>query len=515
MRVIWFRRMVERPAVLTDDRCRSHAEIIARALRAAEGFRKAGVDEGHRIALLLRNDFAFFEASMGATFAGAYAVPLNWHSTADEAGYILRDCDARLLVAHQDLLPAIAAAIPAHVLVLIVETPVEIARAYGLTETTSAVSDATRWDDWLDAHAPIAAPDRANRAAVIYTSGTTGKPKGVRRAPDPGGRRMALAKAGYAFNDPEPKTVLMNGPMYHAAPNVYGRMALQTGADIILQPRFDAEEMLALIEQHRVTHMHIVPTMFVRLLRLPDDVRARYDLSSLRAVVHGAAPCPSGVKRAMIEWWGPVIHEYYGSSETGIVTGHNSEEALARPGTVGKPLPTMSIRILGEGGVQLPVGESGDIYVRSTADPDFDYIGLDGARDAITVDGFITVGDVGHLDADGYLYLGDRRRDMIISGGVNIYPAEIEAALVALDEIADCAVFGIPDEEFGEAVCAYLAPRDGFDIDPAAVRKRLATTLSRFKIPKIIKIVPELPREDSGKIFKRKLREPYWERRVI
>ena len=263
---------------------------------------------------------------LGATMAGAYAVPLNWHATADEAGYILRDCGAQAFVVHSDLLPGIVSSIPAGVLVLAVETPAEIMAAYNLRSDAIVSLDAIVCDGWLAARKPIAAPISTSRTAVIYTSGTTGTPKGVRRKPRPAGPPGPKASAAYGLGNCKTQTVLMNGPMYHSAPNAYGLLAFASNAEIILQPRFDAEEMLALIERHRVTDMHIVPTMFVRLLQLPDLVRARYDLSSLRFVVHGAAPCPIAVKRAMIDWWEPVIHEYYGSTETGLVCGHGSEQ---------------------------------------------------------------------------------------------------------------------------------------------------------------------------------------------
>ena len=501
------------PVVLAGTRTRTHADIEERAARAAQGFRDLGIGEGETVALLLRNDFAFFEAALGATKAGAYPVPLNWHATADEAGYILRDCGAKALVAHRDLLPGIAAGVPDGVRILVVDTPAEILAAYRVRPGAAPAADGLAWDGWLAGHPPIPAPATASRSAVIYTSGTTGSPKGVRRKPRTDGAPSQTAAAGYGLLPGEPVTVLMNGPMYHSAPNGYGFVAFALGARIILQPRFDAEDMLAMIERHRITHMHIVPTMFFRLLQLPDAVKTRYDLSSLRFVVHGAAPCPVAIKRAMIDWWGPVIHEYYGSTETGLICGHGSEEALRKPGTVGRPLPGVTVKVVDEHGADVAAGVAGDVYVRSDAKGDFDYIGLAEKRAEIALGDFVTVGDIGYLDAEGSLFLCDRRRDMIISGGVNIYPAEIEAALATLGGIGDCAVFGIPDPEFGEAVCAHVTVRDGATLTADAIRDSLAGRLSRFKVPKVIEIVAALPREDSGKVFKRKLREPYWSAR--
>ncbi len=499
--------------VVSGGRHRTIDEIRDRALRAAGGFKRLGLGEGGTVALLLRNDFPLFEATLGATSAGAYPVPLNWHGTAEEVGYILRDSGARILIAHSDLLPGVAAGLPDDVAVFVARTPPEIAEAHRAPDAAAppgALGLRTQdWDAWLQGQEPQREAARAIRAAVIYTSGTTGRPKGVRRAPNLSGVVRNGTAAAFGFEGDEPLTVLMNGPMYHSAPNSYGLLALNRGARIVLQPRFDAEDLLALVERWRVTHMHIVPTMLVRLLRLPDEVKARYDLSSLRHVVHGAAPCPSEVKRAMIDWWGPVIHEYYGSTETGLITSHDSGEALRKPGTVGRVLPGVTLKVVREGGGEAAPGEAGDVFVHTTAITDFTYIGMEEQRAAVADGRFVTVGDIGYVDEEGFLFLCDRRRDMVISGGVNIYPAEIEAALLELPGVADCAVFGIPDPEFGEAVCAHVQTAPGGP-DAAAIRVALGRSLSRFKLPKVIEIAAELPREDSGKIFKRKLREPYW-----
>jgi long-chain acyl-CoA synthetase len=277
-------------------------------------------------------------------------------------------------------------------------------------------------------------------------------------------------------------------------------------------PRFDPEKFLALVQNERVDTIFMVPTMFVRLMKLPESVRRRYDTSSLRHVVHAAAPCPADVKRAMIEWWGPVIYEYYGSTESSALTFANSEDALRKPGTVGRILDGVELRFLGESGGPLPQGAIGEIYSRTADTPDFTYHNKPEKRAEIDRDGFITSGDVGYIDADGYVFICDRKRDMVISGGVNIYPAEIEAALHAVPGVHDCAVFGIPDEEFGEALMAVVEPQGGVTLDVADIRARLKTALADYKVPKHVEILKNLPREDSGKIFKRRLRDPYWER---
>ena len=487
------------------------AAFDAEVQRAAAAMTAMGIGAGDAVALLLRNDFAFFVASLAARWVGAYATPINWHATPDEIDYILADSGAALLVGHDDLLAPLAGrrGLPA---LVAVPTPAEVAAAYRLAPAAPPAG-AIAWADWFaaDAEAPAMAP--AGASAMIYTSGTTGKPKGVKRqplTPDKAGTQGRVFAAAYGLQPGPGMVVMMTGPMYHSAPNSYGIAAAGMAETIVLQPRFDAEELLALVERHGVTHMHMVPTMFVRLLKLPDEVRARYDLSSLRVVVHGAAPCPVEVKRRMIEWWGPVIHEYYGATETGLMTAHGSADALAKPGTVGRALPGVTVKILGEDGAALGPGGIGDVFIRSEVMPDFTYHGREDERAAIDRGGFVTVGDIGWLDEDGFLFLCDRRRDMIISGGVNIYPAEIEAELLALGGVRDCAVFGIPDDEFGEAVCAWIEPQDGAYPTADGVRSALGAKLSRFKLPKVIEFAAELPREDSGKIFKRRLREPYW-----
>ena len=296
-------------------------------------------------------------------------MPINWHFTPEEAGYILDDCAAKVLVAHTDLLAQIAPGVPAGLKVLAVPTPEEIATACNVpTEKRQAPAGVETWDAFVARSTPNTQPPKAARGSMIYTSGTTGRPKGVRRQPSSPEMQAASAQevARYWGLSADPSiVVLMNGPMYHSAPAAYGMGSARLGLHIVLQPRFDAAAMLRLIERHRVSHMHIVPTMLVRLLRLPDAVKRRHDLSSLRWVTHGAAPCAPAVKRQMIEWWGPVINEYYGATETGIVVWHNSEEALRKPGTVGHVVPGALLRIVDEEGRDVKPGE----VARSTPRP--------------------------------------------------------------------------------------------------------------------------------------------------
>ncbi len=495
------------------------AKMNENAARAASGFENLGIGTGDVVAIYLRNDFPFFEASVAAGLVGAYSTPANWHNSSDEASYIFQNSGAKAIVIHADLYHPIKKALPAGVPVFVVETPDEIMSAYGLSKEACALpAGVPLWREWLTQFQPkLKGPNEAP-GTMIYTSGTTGQPKGVRRARPNAEQALAWQTVighvmGFApsYGDPTKMVTVITGPMYHSAPNGYGLFAFRVGASAILQPRFDPEELLMLIEKHKVTHLHMVPTMFVRLLKLPDDVKKKYDLSSLKFVVHAAAPCPVHVKQAMIEWWGPVIFEYYGGTETGAVVFCTSEEYLKHPGTVGKAFAAADVRVLDENGKELARGATGEVVCRMHSLPDFTYHGDDEKRRKAEKAGLFTLGDVGYLDEDGFLYLCDRAKDMIISGGVNIYPAEIEAELHKMPGVSDCAVFGIPDDEYGEQICAVVQRLPGSDIGEADVRAFLRERIAGYKVPKRVEFHTDLPREDSGKIFKRKLRAPFWE----
>ena len=502
--------------IISGDRRMPTATLDERAACAASGLASLGVGRGNIIALFLRNDFAFFEASVAAGLLGAYPTPVNWHGTPEEAHYIFENSGAKVIVVHADLLGPIRAVIPDGVTVLVVPTPGELAEAYGASADACAVpAGMIDWTTWLESFAPYVAPPAPSPGTIIYTSGTTGQPKGVRRAqPTPEQHEFSLRNLVYVFGfttRPPPQIVsVMAGPMYHSAPNAYGMVGARIGATILLQPRFDAEDLLRMIEREKVSHIHMVPIMFNRLLKLPEEVKRRYDLSSLEFVVHAAAPCPAPIKRAMIEWWGPVIYEYYGSTEIGSVTFCNSEEWLAHPGTVGKPMPGADVKVIDADGNPLPAGEIGEVVAKFPGIADFTYHKDDAKRAASEKAGLIAPGDVGYLDADGFLFLCDRAKDLIISGGVNIYPAEIESVLHRMPGVADCAVFGVPDEEYGEAVHACVQLQPSVSLSEADVKAFLRQHIAGFKTPKAVDFHAELPREDSGKIFKRKLREPFW-----
>lgn len=500
--------------IRSGNRSRTAEQLRARAAKAAASFEALGIGRGDTVALYLRNDFPFFEASLAAGMIGAYPVPVNWHYTDEEARYVFEDSNARLILIHTDLLPAVRTALPKGVPVIAVNTPPEIAAAYGICDIPNG-ADYPEWETWLANGSSSRVATQAAPGTIIYTSGTTGRPKGVRRNP-PTPEQVAtlhtIRTRQFGFgDDPEKITTVITGPMYHSAPNAYGMNTARIGANIILQPRFDPEQLLQLIERHRVTHLHMVPIMFNRLLKLPEEVRRKYDTSSLRFVVHAAAPVSPAVKRAMIQWWGPVINEYYGSTETSAVTFCTSEEWLAHPGTVGRPIPEATMRIVDAKGNDVNQGEIGEVLTRLKSIADFTYHGDAGKRAEADRGGLIAPGDIGYFDKDGYLFLCDRSKDMLISGGVNIYPAEIEAELHRMPGLGDCAVFGIPDEEYGEAVCAMIEPQRGVTLTEQDVRAFLDGRIARYKMPKRIEFRRDLPREDSGKIFKRKLREPFWE----
>jgi len=441
-------------------------------------------------------------------------VPINWHAMSGEIAHVLSDSGAEVLVAHADLWRNTSDAVPRGTKLLLAPPPAEVIAAHGLGAVETRLPEgAASWHEWVEAQTPSKEAPPAPRESMIYTSGTSGVPKGVKRFRPTEAQLVELKALRARVYGIEPgMRALVPGPLYHSAPNSFALSAARMGGLLALMPRFDAEEFLALVERHRISHSFMVPTMFVRLLRLPEQVRRRYDLSSLRFVVHAAAPCPVPVKEAMIDWWGEVLVEFYGATETGPVTLCDSAEWRAHRGSVGRAVETATVKVLDDEGRERKAGETGEIFVRVNAYPDFTYQNLPEERRRIERDGLVSVGDVGYLDGEGYLYLCDRKRDMIISGGANIYPAEIESALLALPGVGDCAVFGVPDEEFGESVMAVVAPSHGAALAPAELLAALGRQLAGYKLPRRIEICASLPREDSGKIRKRALRDPYWEK---
>jgi long-chain acyl-CoA synthetase len=462
---------------------------------------------------MMRNDLPYLEAMLAVSRLGAHLVAVNWHFQADEAGFLLADSGAKVLVIHADLLARVAPVLPAGIQLVAVDTPPEVATAYGVADAPLPAG-ALRWADWLAAHQPSQAAPVPPLGSMLYTSGTTGRPKGVVRLPGTprqhAGQLRVRALVGKAREGMRTAVV---GPLYHAGPNSGARLALEIAERVVVMPKFDAEGLLQAIEQHRLTHLSLVPVMLVRLLKLPAEVRAKYDLSSLESVTHGGSPCPPDVRRAMIGWWGPILTETYGSTEVGLVTLVSSEEWLRYPGTVGRALPGSSIRILDERGDPVPQGQVGEIFVDpgENALP-FTYRHDEALRKSVERDGHVTNGDMGYLNAEGYLFITDRKRDMVISGGVNIYPAEIEHVLLASPDVADAAVFGIPDPEYGEALAAAVVRTSGSTASADAVKAWVRERLAGYKVPKVVDFHDALPREGMGKLFKNQLRAPYWER---
>jgi long-chain acyl-CoA synthetase len=514
------------PTLSFDRQAFDASTLESMVARAAGGLQQLGVGEGATVALMSRNQPALVVAMLAARMLGAWFCAINWHFKPDEAGWILSDSGATAIIGDRDLLARIAPGIPASIppqARLAVRPEPAVCAAYRISdEDLELPADCVAWETWLPGQPRYAGPPRAARGFVPYTSGTTGRPKGVRRIPPEPERAAALAAANHAllsrvFGIDGSARALIAAPLYHSAPSSYVLFAAACGAWLRVEPRFDAETLLATIERHRVSHLYLVPTMMHRLLRLPEAVRTRYDLSSLRFVLTTGAPCPSQTKRAMIDWLGPVVHEAYAASELGWVTAIGPEDAIARPGSVGRPLLDARLCIVDEAGRECPPGTPGRVYARQPAYPDFTYLNQPRARAEIEREGMACVGDVGFVDAQGWLYLCDRASDMVLSGGVNIYPAEIEAALASLPGVADSAVFGIPDDEYGEALIAIVERQPGASLDAAAVRSHLSQRLADFKVPRRVEFASGLPREETGKIFKRRLREPYWagrERRI-
>jgi long-chain acyl-CoA synthetase len=495
------------------ERFATYEELYQRALRATRGLLELGIGPGDRVALLLRNSIEFVEASIATVPLGAARVPINWHWRSEEVAYLLTDSAAKALVVHADLWPAVRDSVPDGVAVILVpaDAPPGTKQSGAGTPAAEPTDGVLWWPDWLARNEPWTELPEAAPFSIIYTSGTTGRPKGVvRSAPTDEQREALSALFAEVFQLAPAERAVIPAPMYHAAPNAYVNAAVVHGMHMTLMTSFDPEEFLRIVERDRITVVQMVPTMFVRLLALPEQVRSRHDLSSLRWVVHAAAPCPPEVKRAMIDWLGPIVVEYYGSTEVGVITFATSEEWLAHPGTVGRALPQATVKVLDADGEELPANESGEVYMRLDVLSDFTYEGDESKRRSVERDGLVSCGDIGYFDGDGYLYLNDRASDMVISGGVNIYPAEIEACLLTLSGVRDCAVFGIPDDDFGEALAAHVELHDGSELSAEDVREHVHSRLAGYKTPRVVELVDSLPREDSGKIFKRRLREPYW-----
>jgi fatty-acyl-CoA synthase len=476
------------------------AELDAKANQIAQLLRASGIQTGQHIAMMLKNCREFIEVVFGCSRAGVVFTPISTHLKKEETAYIINNCNARLFIASASL---------ADVATEAAEHAPELLRKFIVGGETAGFED---WQSAVASQPSDEISDQSLGVPMLYSSGTTGKPKGIFRAPQntdlDAPHPLKLVGAYYGFSD---TTVYLSpAPLYHSAPLFYNTLNMTGGGTSIIMDRFDPEQALALIERYEVTHSQWVPSMFIRMLKLPEGIRERYDVSSMQRAIHAAAPCPIDIKRQMINWWGPVICEYYSSTEGVGFTLIDSEDWLAHPGSVGRPLTGVP-KILDDEMKVLAPGEIGQIYFDEIGR--FEYFDEPGKTDeAFDTRGWGTVGDMGYLDADGYLYLTDRKNFMIITGGVNVYPAEIEGLLVTHPQIADAAVFGIPNEEYGEevkAVVQLLDHEEAGDALSGDLILWMKERLSSVKVPKSVDFMEQLPRMDNGKLYKRHLMDAY------
>ncbi|MEV4316607.1 acyl-CoA synthetase [Actinocrispum sp. NPDC049592] len=488
----------DHPAVIDPDGgVVTYRELADRANRYGRGLQELGLQTGDTVVMLLPNSADLVALYFAVLQTGLYVVPVNWHLVGPEIAYIIEDSGAKAFIAHERFATAAGEAGKS------VTARFAIGDIDGFRPLSELGSSAERPEQ------------RTAGAPMVYTSGTTGRPKGVRRPltgsdPDEVPAASTWFFGIFGLKPFDDHVHICGSPLYHTAVLNFVGISIQMGHTVVLMERWDPEEMLKLIERHKVTHSHMVPTQFHRLLALPEETRNSYDVSSLRTMIHGAAPCPLETKRRMLDWWGPVVVEYYAATEGGG-TSIGAEEWLRKPGSVGKAWPGSVVKVLDDKGEELPPGEPGLVYMRMGASS-FEYHKDKEKTLAARVGDLFTLGDIGYLDEDGYLYLRDRKSDMIISGGVNIYPAEIEGELAVHPKVADIAVFGIPHPDWGEEIKAVVQPAEGVEPSDELTEELLAYAqerLAKFKLPKSIDYMDELPRDPNGKLYKRKLREAY------
>ncbi|HEV3280613.1 MAG TPA: acyl-CoA synthetase [Acidimicrobiales bacterium] len=486
----------------------SAGDLLGRANQVVHALRGIGLQPGDVVATLLPNGVEMFELYLAVLQAGWYLVPINHHLIGPEVAYILDDSGAQAFVAHERFEEVARAAAD------------EAGLPTGARLAVGNIDGFASYDSLREAETVDDPADRTIGDTMNYTSGTTGNPKGVFRplsglSPE----EAALGLSGILFLfgiQPQDDNVhIVGSPLYHTAVLRFSGASVHLGHTVVLMDKWIPEEMLQLIAKNRVTTSHMVPTQFHRLLALPEETRAKYDMSSLRHMIHAAAPCPIDVKYKMIDWWGNAIDEYYAASEGGgtLVT---AEEWLDKPGTVGRPWPISEIAIFDDEGNRVEEANViGTVYM-SMQTSDFSYHKDEKKTKSNRIGKYFTVGDVGLIDEDGYLFLRDRKIDMIISGGANIYPAEIENVLLGFPKVGDVAVFGIPHEDWGEEIKAVVEPAEGVDASPELAEEILeycSSRLAKFKTPKSIDFTNAIPRDPNGKLYKRKLRDPYWEGR--
>ncbi|MGD6748222.1 acyl-CoA synthetase [Streptomyces sp. BH106] len=480
--------------------------LHAAANKMVHGLREAGLERGDAFAVVLPNSVEFFTAYLAASQAGFYLVPVNHHLVGPEIAWIVSDSGAKVLIAHERFADAARSAAD--------EAGLPDSHRYAVGDIASF----RPYAELLAGQSGSAPEDRTLGWVMNYTSGTTGRPRGIRRPLQ--GKLPEEAYLGgflgiFGIKPFDDNVALVCSPLYHTAVLQFAGAALNIGHPVVLMDKWTPEEMLRLIDTHKCTHTHMVPTQFHRLLALPQEVKDRYDVTSMRHAIHGAAPCPDHVKRAMIDWWGMCVEEYYAASEGGGAFA-TAEDWLKKPGTVGKAWPISELAVYDDDGNKLPAGELGTVYLKMKTGG-FSYHKDEGKTKKNRIGDFFTVGDLGVIDEDGYLFLRDRKIDMIISGGVNIYPAEIESALLTHPAVADAAAFGIPHDDWGEEVKAVVEVAEGRTADDALAAEILAhceTQLAGYKRPKSVDFIETMPRDPNGKLYKRRLRDPYWEGRT-
>ncbi len=482
-------------------------ELAAFTNQLVRGLRAAGLQAGDQVTTVLPNGFEQIAICLAAFQGGFFVTPVNWHLVGPEIAYIVNDSETKALIVSEQF--------GAEALRVLEET--DVANRYAV----GSVAGFAPFADLVDGQSTDRPDDLTSGSYMFYTSGTTGRPKGVRRAltgqhPDDaagssGGLFLLFGIMPHADN-----VHLTQAPLYHTAVNNWTTTSLQMGHAVVLLDRWTAEDALQRIDQYKVTQSHMVPTMFNRLLQLPEETRNKYDVSSLRRMIHAAAPCPIETKKRMIEWWGDSVWEYYAATEGGG-TLVGPADWMAHPGTVGTPWPNSEVIVVDVEGNEVPTGESGTIYMRMgmRGSSSFEYYKDDEkTKQARLGDGYFTVGDVGYFDEDGFLYLNDRSTDMIIVGGVNIYPAEIEGTLHQHPAVGDVAVFGVPNPDVGEEIKAVIELRAGWepgDETTAAIMEFVRDQMTKQKWPRSIDYTTDMPRDPNGKLYKRKLRDPYWE----
>jgi long-chain acyl-CoA synthetase len=487
----------DEPALITSAGDRTWKQLDERVNKLVRAMRTRGIEAGQAIALVCSNRPEFVEVYLAAARNGLRLTPINWHLGAEEIAYIVNDCEATMLVADERFSKTCAEAAK-------LAPGLRAAFAVG-----GRIAGFETYDDAVGVESPEPITDPAIGGTMLYTSGTTGRPKGVYRPRPAASRAQGAAVRVHEDGDFH----LCTGPLYHAAPLAFSLgLPLLWGVGVVIMDGWDPEETLRLIEEHKVTHTHLVPIMFHRLLSLPDDVRAKYDISSLKRIGHGAAPCPVHVKKAMIDWVGPIIWEYYAATE-GSGTSVESDEWLTKPGTVGK-VPENHVEIRDDDGNVVETGEVGTVFLRAPDEKEtrFQYFKDDEKTSKAYSGDYFTLGDMGYVDEDGYLFLTDRSADLIISGGVNIYPAEVDAVMLTHDAVRDSCTIGVPNDEWGEEVKTVIELKDGIEPTDDLAKQLIAYSrerLAHFKCPKTLDFIDELPRHETGKLYRRLVRETY------